>query len=224
MPPSRPKPGLLVAAERRRRVEPVERVRPDDAGLHPLDHVQDPRALVGPDPGRQAVRRVVRLLDRLLGRPERQHRQHRPEDLLARDPVRLGDVREQRRAEEVAALGQVAGRLVHLGALGQAGRDELGDLLELGPRVDRADVGVLVERVADPDRREAVLELLDQRLDDRLLGEQPRPGAADLALVEVDAVDDALDRLVERRVVEDDVGGLAAELEGQRLVGAGDAL
>ena len=57
-------------------------------------------------------------------------------------------------------------------------------------------------------------------LGDRLLDEQPRPGAADLALVEVDAVDDALDRLVERRVVEDDVRGLAAELQGQRLVGA----
>ena len=70
---------------------------------------------------------------------------------------------------------------------------------------------------------EAVLELVDERLGDRLLDEQPRPGAAHLALVEVDAVDDALDRLVERRVVEDDVGGLAAELERQRLVGAGDA-
>ena len=70
---------------------------------------------------------------------------------------------------------------------------------------------------------EAVLELVDQRLGDRLLDEQPRAGAADLALVEVDAVDDALDRLVERRVVEDDVRGLAAELQRQRLVGAGDA-
>ena len=57
---------------------------------------------------------------------------------------------------------------------------------------------------------------------DRLLHEQARAGAADVTLVEVDAVDDALDRLVERRVVEDDVGGLAAELERQLLVGAGD--
>ncbi len=36
-----------------------------------------------------------------------------------------------------------------------------------------------------------------------------------MALVEEDAVDDALDGLVERRVVEDDVRGLATELEGQ---------
>ena len=47
------------------------------------------------------------------------------------DPVALGDVREQRRAEEVAALGQVAGGLVQVRALGLARRDELGDLLEL---------------------------------------------------------------------------------------------
>ncbi len=43
-----------------------------------------------------------------------------------------------------------------------------------------------------------------------------------MTLVEEDAVDDALDRLVHGGVVEDDVGGLAAELEGHLLVGAGD--
>ncbi len=44
-----------------------------------------------------------------------------------------------------------------------------------------------------------------------------------MALVEVDAVDDPLDRLVERRVVEDDVRGLAAELEREPLAAAGEA-
>jgi hypothetical protein len=43
-----------------------------------------------------------------------------------------------------------------------------------------------------------------------------------VTLVEVDPVDDALDRLVERAVVEDDVGRLAAELERQLLAGAGE--
>src|SRR6266513_2288332 len=33
---------LLVAAERRRRIEAVERVRPHDAGAQPVRHVQDP--------------------------------------------------------------------------------------------------------------------------------------------------------------------------------------
>ena len=55
-----------------------------------------------------------------------------------------------------------------------------------------------------------------------LLHEQARAGAADVALVEEDAGHDALDGLVDRRVVEDDVRGLAAELEGELLVGARD--
>src|SRR4029453_7133530 len=82
--------GFLVPAERRGRVELVERVGPHHTGAQLVGHGQDLRALVAPDTGRQPVRRVVRLLDRLGRGPERQHRQHRAEDLLAGDPVRLG--------------------------------------------------------------------------------------------------------------------------------------
>ena len=132
--------------------------------------------------------------------------------------MRLGDVGEERRTHEVAARGQLAGRLVHLGALGHACLDELLDLRELGRVVDGADIGVLVERIPDPQRREAILEPLDEGVRDRLLDEQAAAGAAHLALVEEDPVDHALDGLVERRVIEDDVGSLAAELERQALV------
>src|SRR5689334_23996816 len=69
--------GFLVAAERRGRVELVEGVRPHHAGPQPGGHVQDQRPLLGPDPGRQAIRRVVGLLQRLGGRTERQDREHR---------------------------------------------------------------------------------------------------------------------------------------------------
>ena len=41
--------GLLVAAERAGRVELVERVGPHHAGAQRAGHVQDPRALLGPD-------------------------------------------------------------------------------------------------------------------------------------------------------------------------------
>src|ERR1700704_6502488 len=60
--------GFLVAAERARRVEAVERVRPHDAGAQLLRHPEDARALLRPDAGGAAGWRVVRLLDRLLGR------------------------------------------------------------------------------------------------------------------------------------------------------------
>ncbi len=103
---------------------------------------------------------------------------------------------------------------IALGALLAARLDELADLLELHLRVDRADVRVLVERVAEAQRLHAVAAACATSGScDRLLHEETRARAADVALVEVDAVDDPLDRLVERRVVEDDVRRLAAELE-----------
>ena len=93
--------------------------------------------------------------------------------------------------------------------------------VELLGRVDGADVGVLVERVAEAQRAQPPLQLGDHGVVHALLHEQPRAGAAHVALVEEDAVDDALDGLVDRRVVEHDVGRLAAELERQLLAGAG---
>lgn len=51
---------------------------------------------------------------------------------------------------------------------------------------------------------------------DAFLNEDARARAADLALIEENADLGAFDRLVELGVVEDDVGGLAAELERAR--------
>src|SRR4029077_4881567 len=100
------------------------------------------------------------------------------EDLLLRDAVALRDVREDRRHEPVALLRQRARRLVDLRAFRLARLDELDDLVELHPRVDRADVGVLVERVADAQRLEAPLQLLDERLRYRFLGRRGGARAA----------------------------------------------
>ena len=157
------------------------------------------------------------------GRAEGEHGEHRAEDLLLRDPVALRDLGEHGRREPPALLGEDGT------AAGRSPRppprplvDERLDPLELLLRVDRADVGVLVQRIADAQRAHAALQLRDDVLEDRLLHEQPRAGAAHVALVEVDPVDDPLDRLVERGVVEDDVRRLAAQLERQPLARAGD--
>ena len=91
-------------------------------------------------------------------------------------------------------------------------------------RIDRADVGVFVERIADAQRRDAVAQLAEHLRENALLHEQPRAGAADVALIEEDAADDALDRLIDRRVLEDEVRGLSAELERELLVRPGDGL
>src|SRR5439155_24655500 len=176
--------------------------------------------LLGPDTCTEAVRRVVRLLDRFLGRTEGEDREHGPEDLLLCDAIALRDVREDRRREPVTLLRQSARRLVDLGALLLAGFDQLANLFELLLRVDRAHVGVLVQWIADAQSRESALELLEYRLVDRFLHEEARPRAANVPLVEVDAVHDSFDGLVERGVVKDDVRGLAAELERELLPGS----
>jgi hypothetical protein len=119
---------------------------------------------------------------------------------------------------------RIRGRAVRTaadGALFLAGVGELPDAGELLSGVDRTDIGVLVQRVTDPQRLEPALQRGDEFLGDRLLHQQPRPGAADVTLVEEDPVYDAFDSLVDRGVVEDDVGGLAAEFEGELLARAG---
>src|ERR1700680_2807291 len=88
-------PRFLVAAEWRGGVEAVERVGPDHARAHALRHPEDSRSFVGPNAGGEPVRSVVGLLDGLRGGAEREYREHRPEDLLAGDAVRLGDVGKQ---------------------------------------------------------------------------------------------------------------------------------
>src|ERR1700683_2050897 len=146
--------GFPVAAERAGGVEPVVGVGPDHAGPQPLRHPQDPAALLGPHPGGQTVRGVVGLGDRLVRGPEREHREHRPEDLFPRDPVRLADAGEQRRREPVAAVRQLARRGPALRALRLPRVGQLADLVELLAGVDWADVGALVQRVAEAQRAE----------------------------------------------------------------------
>src|SRR3954452_2874611 len=80
--------GLLVAAEGRRRVELVERVRPDHPGAELVGDREDARALLRPDAGREPEGGVVGLRDGLVRGTEGEHGQDRAEDLLACDAVR----------------------------------------------------------------------------------------------------------------------------------------
>ena len=85
--------------------------------------------------------------------------------------------------------------------------------LELRGRDDCADVGRLVERIADAQMAHAGAQFRVKRFGDAFRDEQARARAADLALVEPDGVDEALDRAVEIGIVEDDEGRFAAEFE-----------
>ena len=129
---------------------------------------------------------------------------------------------EDRRGEPETAFGNLARCRPTLSTLGVADRGELLDAGELRGRVDGANVGVLVEWIAQTQGCHPALEAFEHVVINTLLDEQPRTRTAHVTLVEEDAVDDALDGLIQGCVVEHDVGGLATEFEGDFLVRAGN--
>jgi hypothetical protein len=90
-------------------------------------------------------------------------------------------------------------------------------LLELARGDDRPDIDGFVERIADAKFGHARAHLVQQRSFDGLLDEEPRAGAAHLALVEPDRVDQTLYGAIQVGVVEDNEGRLAAKLQRQAL-------
>ena len=103
-------------------------------------------------------------------------------------------------------------------AFGDALIHEPLDAFELHAGDDRSDVDGLIEWRADAQRVHAVLNLADQLLRDAFLHQQPRTGTANLPLVEPDAVDETFHCAVEIRVLKNDEGRFASELEGNFLV------
>ena len=214
--------GFLVAAEGAGGVEFVVGVCPDDAGFEFGGHLQDAGAFVGPDAGAEAVGGVVGFFHGFLGGAEGEDGEDGAEDFLAGDAVAEGDIREERGGEVEPALRESAGGLVDFRAFADAAFHEFLDFFELLAGVDGADVGVLVEGVADAEVADAHFQFAEHFIGDAFLDEEAGAGAADMALVEEDAVDDAFDGLVDGGVLEHDVRGLAAELEGDFFSGAGE--
>ena len=225
--------AFFVAAEGAGGVELVVGVSPDDASAEFVDQLENLAAFVGPHAGAEAVGGVVGAFDGFFGGAEGEDAEDGAEDFFLRDAVTHGDVGKEAGGEPVAFGRERAGGLFEFATFGDAAGDEGADFVELGAGVDGADVGVFVEGVADAEGLEAVAEFADDLGIDAFLHEESRAGAADMALVEVDAVDDAFDGLVEGGVVEEDVGGFATEFEGEfgclgrdallRVRGVGDA-
>src|SRR4029077_19543726 len=98
-----PEAGLLVATERHRDVGGVEGVDVDDAGTDPTRQAMGSIDVARPQPGGQAVRRVVGDGQALVLVVEVGHGQDRAEDLLACDAHGVGDAGEDGRRDVVAA-------------------------------------------------------------------------------------------------------------------------
>ena len=178
-----------------------------------------------PHPGAQAVEGVVGDGHGVVEVGEARDGDDGTEDLLLED-AHLVVALEDRRGHVVAA-GQVAAEVRALatgddpGALLRADVDVGQDLLELVVAGLRPDHGRGVERVALHDGLDPLGGGGEERLVDRLLDERTRRAGAHLALVEREHRE-ALEGLVVESVLaaghvgEEDVGALAAELEGDR--------
>ena len=213
------KAAFAVAAKARSAVEQVGAVDPHRAGLDLAGHVQRQVDVVRPHAGSQPVTGVVRQFHGLGRGAEGQRDQHRAKDLLLHGSSRRVQPRDQGRLVEQSLFGQLDVRLEHVPALAHARLHPAVHRLPLRLVHDGAHVDGLVERIADAHVAHAVLELADELLGDVFLHQQARTGTADLALVEPDRIDHALDCSVQIGIFEHDEGRLAAQFERELLAG-----
>ncbi len=193
-------------------------VDPDHAHLQLLRHAVRPRDVAGPDRRTQGEGGVVGLADRVVLVVEGDDDDDRPEDLLLGNPHVVADVGQHRRLDEEATGqardlgGPAAGD--QAGALGDAALDVPEDA-RAGPLGDdRAKLGLGQRGVADPDLLCLGGERVDDLVVDAALHQQPAPGDAGLPGTDESGEGRAASRRVDRGVVEDEDGGLPAELQG----------
>jgi hypothetical protein len=135
------------------------------------------------------------------------------------------DAGDQRGRVVAALRRQPAGAgLVHHRALGTGAVDEAGNAFALHGADQRAHVAGLVQRRADADACHAGLQLVGQPGRRAFVHQQPRSGAADLPLVEEDAVDQAFDGGVEVGVGNTMNGDLPPSSSAELLAAAGGEL
>ncbi len=176
-----------------------------------------------PQAGGETVDRVVRELHALLEIVEREHREHGPEDLFARDRhVRLHAV--EHGGFDVVALAVGFRRLAasdKLCAFVHALLDvgENGLLLFFGD--ERTEARVLIEGIAGRHFLRALSQLLDHLRMHRFLNQETRSGGAHFALAVEDPRLRPAHGSFQVGVGEYDVGTLAAELHGDALVRRG---
>ncbi len=196
-PSSRPRPDCLKPPNGRRVAHRGVRVDREVAGLDAARHPQRPADVAGPDRPGQAVLRVVGHPDRVGLVVERHHRHHRPEHLLAPDPV-LGADAGARRSAGTSSRGPsgAAPRKATSTAVVDVRRRRVALLAGAD---QRAHLGVVETRGADLDPGDRGLEQLEEPVVDAALHEDPAARAAVLAGVVEDAVRRAWRRPSRRR-------------------------
>src|SRR5690606_10838820 len=216
---------LLVAAERGCRIERMVRVDPDGPRLQSAGDAVRALHVPRPDPGGEPVDRLVGERNGLLLITERHRHQDGAEDLFLRDRRTGIDALEDRRLDPVTLFLALVERALaaqrDVRTVRAAALDVAEDPLELLARDQRPVAPLRVERIARLQRAGTLHELLDDLVVHRLVHQQPRARRARLPRVVGGPRGRGADRGVDVRVVENDVGALAAQLERNLLQRAG---
>ncbi len=173
---------------------------------------QRPADVPGPQGPGEAVVGGVGQADGVGLVVERQHDGDGTEDLLDGHPrVRVHAGQDGGREPEAGALGRLAADAVG------AGRDVGADPVQLGAGDQRAHLGLLVGRVADPYGLDGGGEQVQEPVVHGPLDEDAGAGAAVLAGVVEEGHGGGGRGRLQVGVGEDDVGALAAEFQGDAL-------
>ncbi|AEK62022.1 hypothetical protein CFU_2194 [Collimonas fungivorans Ter331] len=208
---------FAITAESDAGIEQVGRIHPDHARLQLRRNAQRQADGFAPDAGCQAVACVVGQRHGFVGRAKSHRGKHRPENFFGGHRGARMHVGEQRRRIKTAARRQVDSRLVAAGAFLDAQLHQCAHPFKLRRRYQRTDIDGLVQRLAGAQALHAALEARYEILGDAFLHQQARAGAADLALVEPDRIDHALDGGVDVGVLKYDERRFAAQLQCQRF-------
>lgn len=206
-------------------VQHVVLVDPDGAGAEGVGDLDGRVDVLGVHGRGETVGGVVGNLDDLVLGRELGNRADGAEDFLLHDLHVLGDVGENGGLDEVSLVTVALATNDHLGALLLTLVDVAHDAVVLDLGNLRSLEGRRVEWVTNLVLLGAGLEGLDELVVDALLDVDTGTSAAALAVVEEDAEVDPGDGVLDISIVEDNVGGLATELEGDLLqVGASSGL
>ncbi len=192
-------------------------VDPDGTGLEGVADADAGVEVLGVDGGGETVGGLVTELDGLLLSGELGDGADGAENLLLHNLHVGADVGEDGGLDEVALVAVALTTSLDLGTLVLAGLDVAHDAVVLKLANLRTLEGLGVKGVADGVGGRALLEGLEELVVDALLDKDASTSAAALAVVEVDAKVDPRDGGLDVGVVKDNVGGLAAELEGDLL-------
>lgn len=195
----------------------VVAVDPDGTGTEGVGDPDRGVEILGVDSRGKTINGVVGHLEDLLLGVELGDSADGAEDLFLHDLHLGADVGEDGGLDEVALVTVTGTTSLDCSALALAGLNVLHDTIILELRHLGALEGLGVEWVADLVRLSALLESGDELVVDAGLHVDTRSGAAALAVVEVDTKVDPADGLLDIGIVEDDIGRLAAQLEGDLL-------